>query len=101
MLELVTSVSLSRPQSIRTEEFVVELQFIPGGDIALYAVLTSLACFDRAQLRTRVLENSNLRPFLDLEPYLRDIVRAFYDSKFKHGLELLAKYEVRFLLSPL
>ncbi|GAA5853569.1 hypothetical protein JCM5353_007785 [Sporobolomyces roseus] len=69
--------------------------FIPGGDIALYAVLTSLACFDRAQLRTRVLENSNLRPFLDLEPYLRDIVRAFYDSKFKHGLELLSKYEHR------
>ncbi|GAA5879508.1 hypothetical protein JCM16303_003229 [Sporobolomyces ruberrimus] len=72
--------------------------FIPGGDIALYAVLTSLACFDRVQLRTRVLENSNLRPFLDLEPYLRDIVRAFYDSKFKLGLELLAKHEHRPLL---
>ncbi|GAA5957044.1 hypothetical protein JCM3765_005388 [Sporobolomyces pararoseus] len=72
--------------------------FIPGGDIALYAVLTSLACFDRVQLRTRVLENSNLRPFLDLEPYLRDIVRAFYDSKFKHGLELLSRYEHRPLL---
>ncbi|GAA5912513.1 COP9 signalosome complex subunit 1 [Sporobolomyces salmoneus] len=72
--------------------------FIPGGDIALYAVLTSLACFDRVQLRTRVLENSNLRPFLDIEPYLREIVRAFYDSKFKLGLELLSKHEHRPLL---
>lgn len=71
-------------------------QFIPPSDIALYAVLTSLATFNRAQLRTRVLENPNLRQFLDLEPYLREIVRAFYDSQFRTGLELLKKHEVRF-----
>lgn len=69
-------------------------QFIPPSDIALYAVITSLACFNRSQLRTRVLENPNLRQFLDLEPYLREIVRAFYDSQFKTGLELLSKHEV-------
>lgn len=69
-------------------------QFIPPADIALYATLTSLACFTRSALKTRVLENPGLRPFLDLEPYLRDIVRAFYDSRFKVGLELLHKHEV-------
>lgn len=70
-------------------------QFIPAADIALYAVITGLACFSRPALRSRVLENGNLRPYLDLEPYLRDIVRAFYDNQFKKGLELLHKYEVR------
>ncbi|CEQ42214.1 SPOSA6832_03998, partial [Sporobolomyces salmonicolor] len=69
--------------------------FIPPADVALYAVLTGLACFDRTQIRARLLENANLRPFLDLEPYLRDIVRAFYDSKFKEGLELLHRHSVR------
>ncbi|GAA6044144.1 hypothetical protein JCM8097_002795 [Rhodosporidiobolus ruineniae] len=72
--------------------------FIPAADVALYATLTGLACFSRAQLRARVLENANLRPFLDLEPYLRDIVRAFYDSQFKAGMDLLRKHEARFLL---
>lgn len=70
------------------------LQFIPPADIALYATITGLACFSRPALRWRVLENPNLRPFLDLEPYLRDIARAFYDNKFKTGLELLDKYQV-------
>ncbi|BGP30417.1 hypothetical protein JCM10296v2_002171 [Rhodotorula toruloides] len=72
--------------------------FIPPADVALYAVVTGLACFSRSALRSRVLENANLRPFLDLEPYLRDIVRAFHDSQFKTGLELLNKYEARLLL---
>ncbi|BGP14216.1 hypothetical protein JCM10213_005893 [Rhodosporidiobolus nylandii] len=72
--------------------------FIPPADIALYATLTSLATFTRSQLRSRVLENPNLRLFLDLEPWLREIVRAFYESRFKKGLELLAQYEPRFLL---
>ncbi|BGO89946.1 hypothetical protein NBRC10512v2_001991 [Rhodotorula toruloides] len=74
------------------------LQFIPAADVALYAVITGLACFSRSALRSRVLANTNLRPFLDLEPYLRDIVRAFHDSQFKTGLELLAKYEACLLL---
>ncbi|BGP38266.1 hypothetical protein JCM10450v2_002208 [Rhodotorula kratochvilovae] len=72
--------------------------FIPPADIALYATLTGLATFSRPALRTRVLENPGLRPFLDLEPYLREIARAFYDSRFKVGLELLQKYEARFYL---
>lgn len=70
-------------------------QFIPPADIALYATVTGLACFSRSTLRTRVLENPNLRPFLDLEPYLRDVARAFYDNKFKTGLDLLNQYRVR------
>ncbi|KAI5474841.1 COP9 signalosome complex subunit 1 [Pseudohyphozyma bogoriensis] len=69
--------------------------FVPPADIALYAVLTGLATFDRTELRTRILENADLRPMLDLEPYLRDVLRAFYASKFKEGLDALSKYRVR------
>ncbi|GAA5976703.1 hypothetical protein JCM10908_005601 [Rhodotorula pacifica] len=72
--------------------------FIPPADIALYATITGLACFSRSALRARVLENPNLRPFLDLEPYLRDVARAFYDNKFKAGLDLLDKYQARLQL---
>lgn len=70
-------------------------QFIPPADIGLYAVLTGLAAFDRTELRRKLLENADLRPMLDLEPYLRDVLRAFYGSKFKEGFNLLEKYSVR------
>lgn len=70
-------------------------QFIPPADIALYATLTGLATFNRNQLKTKLLENADLRPMLDLEPYLRDIIRAFYTSNFKEGLEGLERFSVR------
>lgn len=63
-------------------------------------MLTGLAAFDRVELRTRLLENADLRPMIDLEPYLRDIIRAFYASQFKEGLALLEKYSVS-SVSPL
>lgn len=56
--------------------------------------MTGLAVFNRTELRTRLLENADLRPMIDLEPYLRDVLRAFYDSQYKEGLLLLEKYSV-------
>lgn len=70
---------------------------IPSADIALYAVITGLATFDRAQLKTRLMENGNLRPMIDLEPWLREVLEAFHDRRFKEGLQLLEKYSVRLL----
>lgn len=71
-----------------------EGHFVPPADIALYATLTGLASFDRNELKTRLLENGDLRPMLDLEPHLRDIVRAFHSSHFKEGFEGLETYRV-------
>ncbi|SCV71204.1 BQ2448_2792 [Microbotryum intermedium] len=74
--------------------------FIPAADIAVYATLTGLATFNRNQLRTRLLENDDLRPMLELEPYLREIIQAFHSSNFKDGLEGLDKYSTRQRLDP-
>ena len=60
--------------------------------------MTGLATFTRTELRTRLLENADLRPMLDLEPYLRDILRAFYESKFQEGLRLIKHHRVSFPL---
>ena len=57
--------------------------------------MTGLATFTRTELRTRLLENADLRPMLDLEPYLRDILRAFYESKIQEGLRLIRHHQVR------
>ncbi|KAM0754690.1 PCI-domain-containing protein [Meredithblackwellia eburnea MCA 4105] len=72
--------------------------FIPAADIALYAVMTGLATFTREELRRRLLENADLRPLFDLEPYLRDVIHAFYNNKFKEGFEILEHNSARQLL---
>lgn len=78
-----------------------EGHFIPPADIALYATVTGLASFTRNELKTRLLENGDLRPMLDLEPYLRDIIRAFYNNQFKEGLASLAHHRVSALSGAL
>ncbi|ORY82347.1 26S proteasome subunit RPN7-domain-containing protein [Leucosporidium creatinivorum] len=74
--------------------------FIPPADIALYAALTGLATFNRNELKTRLLENADLRPMLDQEPYLRDIIRAFQSNNFKEGLRGLEQHSNRQELDP-
>lgn len=69
--------------------------YIAPNDIALYATLCALATFDRAQLKRKVVDNADLRPLLELEPHLKDIVSAFYESKYKLALELLDRYQPR------
>jgi len=69
--------------------------YIAPNDIALYATLCALATFDRPHLKRRVVDNADLRPLLELEPHLKEIVAAFYDSKYKLALELLERYNPR------
>lgn len=69
--------------------------FVPASDIALYAVVTSLACFSRSEARRRLVENGNMRPYLDAEPYLRDILRAYESNDFKQTFALLEHHSAR------
>lgn len=62
--------------------------------------MTGLATFTRAEVKRKLLENADLRPMLDVEPYLRDILRAFYENRFKEGLVLLEKHSVSLTRSP-
>jgi len=71
------------------------LHYIAPNDIALYATLCALATFERPHLKRRVVDNAELRPLLELEPHLKEIVAAFYESKYKLALELLDRYHPR------
>ncbi|KAK4047554.1 hypothetical protein OIV83_005341 [Microbotryomycetes sp. JL201] len=77
-----------------------EGHFVPPADIALYAAITGLATFTRNDLRARLLDNANLRPMFDSEPYLRDMVRSFYSNNFKDGLQSLERHKLRQRLDP-
>lgn len=61
-------------------------------DVAIYGGLCALVSFDRPQLQALVLNNSNFKNFLALEPSLNEMIEAFYKSKYSLCFELLDKY---------
>ena len=63
-------------------------------DIALYGTLCSLACFDRSELKHNVLESSEFRQYLELEPHLRELISSLYECRYSDCLDILEKYKV-------
>lgn len=61
-------------------------------DVAIYGGLSALVSFDRSQLQTQILNNTNFKNFLALEPSLYELIEAFYKSKYSLCFQLLDKY---------
>jgi COP9 signalosome complex subunit 1 len=66
-------------------------------DIATYTSLAALATLPRDQLKSNVLENSNVRFTMDHggAPWTREIVEAFVGARYHKVLQLLEAYKVR------
>ncbi|KAG8627614.1 hypothetical protein KVT40_005097 [Elsinoe batatas] len=73
-------------------------QIMTGNDIAVYGGLTALASMDREQLRSQVLENTEFRTFLELEPHIRRAISNFCEAKYTACLEALEAYRSDYLL---
>ncbi|KAJ3292275.1 cop9 signalosome complex subunit [Borealophlyctis nickersoniae] len=71
---------------------------ISANDIAVYGGLCALASFDRSELKTKVFDNAEFKQYLELEPEIRDLLNAFYNSKYAQCLQLLDKLKNNFLL---
>lgn len=63
-----------------------------ANDVAIYGGLCALVFFDRRQLQTQVLNNTNFKNFLVLEPTLLELIECFYTSKYATCFELLEQY---------
>lgn len=71
---------------------------VTSNDIAVYGGLCALASMSRAELQTKVLENTNFRNFLELEPHIRRAIAFFCASKYSQCLEILDSYRADYLL---
>ncbi|KAF4554251.1 COP9 signalosome complex subunit 1-like protein [Elsinoe fawcettii] len=77
---------------------IFQKQVMTGNDVAVYGGLTALASMDREQLRTQVLENTEFRTFLELEPHIRRAISNFCEAKYTACLEALEAYRSDYLL---
>jgi COP9 signalosome complex subunit 1 len=71
---------------------------ISPNDVAIYGGLCALATLDRNQLQKRVLENSNFRTYLEMEPQIRRAISFFINSRYTNCLQVLESYRTDYLL---
>jgi COP9 signalosome complex subunit 1 len=67
-------------------------------DVAVYGGLCALATMDRTTLQRLVLDNSNFRSFLELEPHVRRAISFFISGKYSACLSILEAYKTDYLL---
>ncbi|XP_020213282.1 COP9 signalosome complex subunit 1 [Cajanus cajan] len=73
-------------------------EVIAQQDVATYGGLCALATFDRAELKSKVIDNSNFRNFLELVPEVRELINDFYSSHYASCLEYLGNLKANLLL---
>jgi COP9 signalosome complex subunit 1 len=71
---------------------------VSPNDIAIYGGLCALASMDRNDLHKKVLENSNFRTYLELEPHIRRAITFFVNSRYSACLGILEAYRADYLL---
>jgi COP9 signalosome complex subunit 1 len=71
---------------------------ISPNDIAVYGGLCALATMERAELHSQVLENSNFRTYLELEPHIRRAITFFVNSRYSACLGILEAYRTDYYL---
>merc|ERR1712137_1438581 len=73
-------------------------EVISAQDIALYGGLCALAAFDRAELRSKLIDNTGFRSYLELFPEVRELVHDFYASRYASCLAYLEKLKPDLML---
>lgn len=73
-------------------------EIISQNDIAIYGGLCALASMDRNEIQRKVLDNSNFRSYLELEPHIRRAITFFVNSRYSQCLAILESYRADYLL---
>jgi len=63
-----------------------------------------MAFFDREELKTQLLDNSEFKVYLELEPHIREAAQAFFSARYSITLGILERHRPDFavdsFLSP-
>jgi COP9 signalosome complex subunit 1 len=56
-----------------------------------------MAFFDREELKSRLLDNSEFKAYLELEPHIREAAQAYYSARYSVTLGILDRYKPDFI----
>jgi COP9 signalosome complex subunit 1 len=57
-----------------------------------------MAFFDREELKTRLLDNSEFKTYLELEPHIREAAQAFFSARYSVTLGILERHRPDFIV---
>jgi COP9 signalosome complex subunit 1 len=57
-----------------------------------------LAFFDREDIKSRLLDNSDFKSYLELEPHIREAAQAFYSARYSVTLDILDRHRPDFVV---
>jgi COP9 signalosome complex subunit 1 len=57
-----------------------------------------MAFFDREELKSRLLDNSDFKTYLELEPHIREAAQAFFSAKYSVTLDILDRHKSDFVV---
>ena len=73
-------------------------EVLTPNDVAVYGGLCALATMTREELQTKVLDNSDFRNYLELEPHIRRAISHFASARYSQCLSILDSYKADYLL---
>jgi COP9 signalosome complex subunit 1 len=57
-----------------------------------------MAFFDREELKSRLLDNSEFKTYLELEPHIREAAQAFFSARYSVTLGILNRHRPDFIV---
>ena len=57
-----------------------------------------MAFFDREELKSRLLDNSEFKTYLELEPHIREAAQAFFSARYSITLGILERHRPDFIV---
>jgi COP9 signalosome complex subunit 1 len=95
---LETDPTMIQPNQDVSRDYYADNEVLSANDIAIYAGLCALATMNRDELQKHVLNNTDFRNYLELEPHIRRAISFFVASKYSACLAILEAYKTDYLL---
>ena len=73
-------------------------EVLTPNDVAVYGGLCALASMTRDELQRKVLNNTDFRNYLELEPHIRRAISYFVSAKYSACLAILENYKADYFL---
>ncbi len=88
--------SQAKPEDPNDDEAYNEV--LTPNDVAVYGGLCAMASMERDELQRTVLENSDFRNYLELEPHIRRAISFLINGKYAECLSILNRYKADYFL---
>ncbi|KTW32440.1 uncharacterized protein T551_00530 [Pneumocystis jirovecii RU7] len=83
---------------IKNEKNIEFNDIISINDVVIYAIICALPSFSRHELKQYIIDNTEFRKLLELEPQILEVALTFYSSNYSKCFDILNRLKNDFIL---